>query len=602
MSYEYLYQGSQSSLNPEYGDLFTGYRVPASEIGATTGIQTANQIGQVNALLNQGVENVEVSTVQAEVLEMIPKQHLDEIRRLAKLTGTETSLHAPVIDPSGFTQQGWSETNREIAERQFTEATRKAYKMSPDGNIPVTIHSSGLQGTEHIIDPETGEEIPQTMAIVNQETGQIGVVKREERFYPEKLRKEGKEYKGKIYPVEEEIQIHNDSEWINGITNLAFYKKESDEVMGRAHAVLQPIITEMKKGEQIDLNSLTDTQKIAFNQLKKTGLFLSNIESSFRGIFNKAYKYPAGKTKQEQEETKRKLEKISEKWREEEENAKKGKINPIEAPLRRSMLIDESIERIQQLSSPNVYVPINDFVQEKASETLGNVAFNAYKEFGNKAPIVSIENPPYGGAVSTAEDLKLLVENSRKKFVENAKKKGMSGSEAKAVAEKLIGVTWDTSHINMIRKQGFGKEKLVQQTKEIAPYVKHVHLNDNLGSTHTDLPPGMGNVPMKEILKELEKAGFKGKKVFEGGNFFQHFQKSPHPYVLEGLGVPAFSGAAGPYWNQITAGYGNYFAQPLAIFPEQHFSMYGAGFSGLPQELGGQIPGRQSRTTGTPMA
>jgi hypothetical protein len=112
----------------------------------------------------------------------------------------------------------------------------------------------------------------------------------------------------------------------------------------------------------------------------------------------------------------------------------------------------------------------------------------------------------------------------------------------------------------------------------------------------------MGDTPMKEVMQELEKAGFKGKKIFEGGNFFQHFQTSPHPYVLEAMGSPLYGMVAQPYWNQMSATYGNYFGLPSAHMPEQHFSLYGGGFSTLPTELGGQMPGKQSRMTGTPTA
>ena len=252
------------------------------------------------------------------------------------------------------------------------------------------------------------------------------------------------------------------------------------------------------------------------------------------------------------------------------------------------------------IPAPQLYKPVEEFTQEKASTTLGNVAFESYKKFGDKSPIISIENPPYGTALGRAEDLKNLIEETRKKFVEKARKEGMSASQAEDASKKLIGATWDTSHISMMRKQGFGKEKLIEEAKLIAPFVKHVHLNDNFGSTHTDLPPGMATVPFKEILKEFEKAGVKGKKVFEGGAFFQHFQTSPHPYVLEALGSPLYGMHMAPYWNQIMATQGNYFAGYGQILPDQHFATYGAGFSGMPLELGGQIPGKQSRFAGAP--
>ena len=254
----------------------------------------------------------------------------------------------------------------------------------------------------------------------------------------------------------------------------------------------------------------------------------------------------------------------------------------------------KSIQNLKHVPPPQKLMPVEGFIKDKASETLSNVAISSYKEFGDTSPIISIENPPYGMAVSSGKDLKDLVVETRKKFVEKLKKQGKSESEAKRAAEKLIGATWDTSHINMIRKQGFGPERITKETKEIAPFVQHVHLNDNFGSTHTDLPPGMGTVPMTEVMKELEKAKFKGKKIFEGGNWFQHFQTTPFPYQLQGASSPLYSTvpAESPYWNQV-GGYGGYFIGQGPINPDVHHSIWGGGFAAIPIELGGQMPGTE---------
>jgi len=201
--------------------------------------------------------------------------------------------------------------------------------------------------------------------------------------------------------------------------------------------------------------------------------------------------------------------------------------------------------------------------------------------------------------MASGEDLKELVEKTRQKFVNKLVSEGKSKSEAQAVAEKLIGATWDTSHIAMIRKQGFGNQKIVEETKAIAPYIKHVHFNDNFGSTHTDLPPGMGSVPIKDVLEVLEKNKVKGKRIFEGGNFFQHFQKSPFPYTLSWSGSPIYSEAGGPYFNQM-GGLGAYYMGHGPVNPNIHHSLYGLGFTALPVELGGEMPGQQSRFSGAP--
>ena len=100
--------------------------------------------------------------------------------------------------------------------------------------------------------------------------------------------------------------------------------------------------------------------------------------------------------------------------------------------------------------------------------------------------------------------------------------------------------------------------------------------------------------------KQVQKEG-KVKKVFEGGAVFQHFQTSPHPFVLEGVGSPVFTGDMGSYWNQM-GGYGNYFTGQGDINPQVHHTQFGAGFTTLPTALGGEMPGGKDRFSGTAMS
>ena len=113
----------------------------------------------------------------------------------------------------------------------------------------------------------------------------------------------------------------------------------------------------------------------------------------------------------------------------------------------------------------------------------------------------------------------------------------------------------------------------------------------------------MGEVPIKAMLKELEKAGFSGKKVIEASSWYKDFKVSPHPYVLEALGSPLYGMTMPPFWNQVRGTYGIPFGYPMGyglMLPEQHFSIYGAGFSTLPIELGGKVP-KTGRFAGTPL-
>lgn len=593
VNYEAIYPGATYLLDPNYN--FIGYRIPVGELGATTSIQSANQLKEVTNLLNQGMVTTELSLIDPSVFEMIPKQHLKEIQRLNKLTGAETTLHAPTMDPSGFTQQGWSEENREATERQFTEFVKRSQELSPEGNIPVTIHASVVPGSEiipethRLVTPEEKGKGPVLgrMIAVDQETGQFVPLEREKLYAPEYP-------KGKIKTPEERLDMANYTRWTDGITNLAFYKKQADEFIGQGQAELQPFLEKLERKEELTEEEI-QRYSPQLQQLEKGKLFLDNVQASFRTFFEQAAKYPGGDEKSK-ETTIKILNNISKDWKKFGEEAEKEGLTPPQFIIKQSNLLDNSISKLRILGSgkgapeaPQKFKPIEDFTKDKASETLSNVALNSYKKFGEKSPIISIENPPYGTALSSGEELKSLIKETRRKFEDKLVRQGKSKGEAERAAERLIGATWDTSHISMIRNQGFGPEKIVEETKAIAPFVKHVHFNDNFGSTHTDLPPGMGTVPLPKVLKELEKAKYKGKKVSEMGGFVQHFQTSPFAYQLESVSSPVFT-SPGLYWNQLGIP-GAYYGGQGPINPPIHHSLYRAGFTNLPVELGGEMPG-----------
>jgi sugar phosphate isomerase/epimerase len=79
------------------------------------------------------------------------------------------------------------------------------------------------------------------------------------------------------------------------------------------------------------------------------------------------------------------------------------------------------------------------------------------------------------------------------------KEQKLDEAKAEKEAEKLIGITWDVGHINMIRRFGYSEKDVIKEAGKVAPMLKHVHLSDNFGLEHTELPMGMGNVPIKEI-------------------------------------------------------------------------------------------------------
>jgi len=204
--------------------------------------------------------------------------------------------------------------------------------------------------------------------------------------------------------------------------------------------------------------------------------------------------------------------------------------------------------------------------------------------------VISIENLYQGMGFSQGADLNNLIKESQKKFVDAAvKKEGMSRAEAERMAKKLIGVTFDVGHLNVSKGRGFTDEHLVKEAEQIAKHVKHVHITDNFGYSDTHLPIGMGNVPVEKLLGALGERGKELRKINEVGGWFQHFKTNPFPQILEAAGSQVYSSGEGPYWSQTggfqqsyTSGYG-------MMLPQKHYETFGAGFSQLPQELGGQV-------------
>jgi len=611
----YGYGSMDSTYGSAYSQTFTGYRLAAGRMGTTTDPRTANQLAEVAAKLSEGMKVVEAGSMTPQIFQSIPKEHFKEIERLAKLAGAEVTMHAPIqgIDPAGFNQQGvWDEAERLQAERSFNSVVDRAHEMNPKGNVPITIHASML-GAYEWASPEKAESI----VIVDKMTGKPTQMQREVRWEPTLEGPERKEH-----TPEQMLKIHNGTAWSNQLSNLQVYKKSADELFREGFQTVDTVWKDYNEGKISD-KDLSPGQKMGMDLIDRGEIFYNDLDANFRGLYNEAMRFLP-----ENAEQKRAvmdiLNKVGKQYG--EMNKMREEIRGEIPPPSKTMIYDSMIKELSRLGTaplldksgrmyvevvngerkvvriqtPERFVKIEDFSRVHAAETLSNVAMHGYNKYGENAPIISIENITPNMAFSRAESLKGLVQESRKQFVEQAVKQGKSRGEAEKIAAKMIGATWDTSHIGMLRKYGYSKEDIVKETAKIAPFVKHVHLNDNFGYEHSDLPPGMGDTPLKEMMGKLEEAGYKGKNILEVGNFVSQFKTSAFPYSLEAMGSPVYS--AGPVWGQARSAAGAYFSGYGPTFPEQHFSMYGSGFSSLPLELGSSMPGKTSKFSGTPMA
>ena len=570
-----IYQGGYSSLSPQYGSIFTNYRVNPRTLGMTTDPRTANIVKDAANKFHTGARHIEISAVTPEVFESIPDEHLKEMNRLAKLVGATVSVHGPILEPSGLTKEGFSESNRQAIERQMLSAVERSHLVSPDENIPVTFHSSAMLPDQI---PQKGKTAESVMVIMP-ESGNYGAIPIKERTFPgEEKKKDPKA----------EIERYNKEHWLERLDQVGQRVRiVGDELSKPAFTAV------LAEAEKKAKKELTEEEVEAQKSFSKGAVYLNSSYNDMKQLFETAY---TGSSETEKG-------KINDFYKQIESKATNITKNPneIKSALMMKEIIDDGIELLKELN-PKLIVGLNDFAKDKAAETISNVAFGSYKKFKDKAPFLSIENPPAGGAFGRGEDLRGLIEEARKKFEEKAIQSGMKESEAKKAAEKMIGVTWDVGHINMIRKYGYEKENIIEETEKVAPFIKHIHLSDNFGMEHTELPMGMGNVPIKEILEKIGKEGFDAKKIIEAGNWWQHFQTPPFKETLEAFGSPIYSMNMAPYWNQNLGLQQDYFPGYGQMLPQTNYEMFGAGFAHLPVELGGQRQGAEgSRMSGRPM-
>ena len=617
------------------GSLDSKYTIPSGSLASTTNPQTANQLAEATKMLNAGVLGVDISNISPEIFQSIPKEHFSEIGRLTKLTGAEVDLHAPVqeMDPAGFGREGWSEQTRQEIERQFVDALEKGHLLDPKGNVPVNFHASGgvpgrtwrkieEKDLKNLADRNEAEAIRRnnmrvedTMGIVNQDTGQIQSLRYDTR----------KGYGGKdeIWTPEVRKDSLNLGEWERGNLQLFTLQKDKAEISERLNnqrGIVGSLMDRYEKGQ-----SLSDQQKEQLATMKSSMASLNshireidrNIGMQLIDINDKMKKYAPKPADEKEQEAKERFDQYTKgiakirdeqrdlfrnrgRYKHEELVEKDRQLNEAERKFQ-----DGIVSTLSSLPIPEVWRSTDDFSKDKAALTVANASLEAYKKFGNNTPLTVVENIFPEWTLSRADELKETVEKSRNIFAENlSKEKNISKEEAKKVASKFIGVTWDVGHINMLRKQGFSEEEIVAEAKKIAPLVKQVHITDNFGFNDVHLPAGMGNVPLGPQLKELQKKGFKiekGKLVHEGGGWWQHFKTDPVIEAMGNLDSPLYTVSAEPSWYHMRDTEGVYRYGFGDMLPDMHFKdLYGGGFSNLPKELGGQVGGDRSRFTGAP--
>ncbi len=193
----------------------------------------------------------------------------------------------------------------------------------------------------------------------------------------------------------------------------------------------------------------------------------------------------------------------------------------------------------EALDQMNRMKTVEDYGLDKSAWTIAQAGLKAFqytkahqKEL-NESIYVAPENwrpEQYG---SHPDEIRALVTTSRKQMTQQLKKEGYSEDEAKKLAKEHIKATVDIGHFNMWRQHfqanpGESAQQrdkrfdkwMLDETEKLAKegIVGHIHLTDNFGYDDEHLTPGQGNVPMKEFIKRMEKAGIKD-MIAEAGSF-----------------------------------------------------------------------------------
>ncbi len=621
----------------------------AGRVGATSSPQVANQIGELNSRLNQGLKAVELGTMNQRLLDQVPEEHFREARRLGKLTGSEASLHAPIqdLDLAGFTQQGWDPNERKRKVAQLGAVVKKAYLLDPDGNTPITIHAGTFpaqkwrkdwEGTEYKDkEGKVVEDKRSEMMIINPHTGEVRPTR-----YRDRLRFGQEE--PEAWTPERQMNNSNITSWDQEKFQLLNWKKQMNEKDDMTNSRLKSLnYDELILGDKEGILTPDERNilKVAEQEIKDNESFKSEtyqlIRSSLEDMYErfqkypykegnmaveydifKKHKYPEYKKQFDvgEKEVEKKLEAYK-KTAEQLTNAKtheeaqqlNKKFDNAKAELDSALYKQTEIlvRASQAMPAPRLWRPVDEFAKEETAKSLAEAAVDAYNKYKDKSPMMLLENVYPEFALSRADTLKATIKKAQDDFVELAMKKkengglGLSKEAARKHAEKVIGVTWDVGHIYMLRKSGYSDEDIRKEAEKIAPYVKHLHLTDNFGFEDSHLPPGLGEVNIKDQLKAIEKfhAGRASEEDFkkvrgivEAGEFVANYKEAPHLYALSYLGSPLYSDGAAPYWQQSWDTFGSYFGGYGELLPQKYFDLYGApGFSQLPATLGGSGSG-----------
>jgi len=209
------------------------------------------------------------------------------------------------------------------------------------------------------------------------------------------------------------------------------------------------------------------------------------------------------------------------------------------------------------LDKMNNLTTLDRYGTRKSAETIAEAGINAMMQTQKhkndlRDPLFVSPEPwlpqMYG---SHPDEMRNIIVNSRKEMSRMLQTKGYSKQEAEDMAKTHIKGTLDTGHFNTWRKywQAAPNESpqeaekkfekwYLDETEKLAKegIIGHIHMTDNFGYDDEHLTPGQGNIPFKEFMKRMEKAGIKDFIVERGSDNPMALQDT-----LSEFGSPVYS-------------------------------------------------------------
>ena len=480
--------------------------------------------------------------------EILGKLERQEFKELAKLNEVKVTTHASVgiHGLSGFNPEAGRFDDRSIQNsiKEINKAIEFAATATHGGAVVFhtgewerPIIQAGLTEKERKQGIQQGlfkeyETEPQKSRIflADEETGQIIAIGKEEKFYfpEEKYNKDtGMWYLEKDSSGRPKVKELNYDQAIKHIKDLhkddpEFQKKPESEL-----ALMAKYEQRIKTAEGESLRFSYELEEWK-DQLKKTVEAKKFVEKLW--------------DKTPEDERWRLLERIH------YGDGIIGKYltpdtkNPMELLDKQELKLKQQIQSYQSISASSQeqyeslkktidrIKPIEEVGIKKTADSIAKVGIKAMLETErnrkdlDEPVFVSPESysPQYFG--SHPDEIIMVIDESRKSMAEQLIRKGYSKQEAMEKAKTHIKATLDSGHFNMWRQHFQAREGesadqaekrfekwYIDQTKRLADagVLGQIHLSDNFGYDDEHLTMGQGNIPFKEFMQNMEKAGLK---------------------------------------------------------------------------------------------